>query len=102
MIDGYYTNNPCRESLIYIDTQVEQAILNNVTIFAIGLGADLDVTTFNVSGVPGWADGSYTGMDLLERIAESTNGQAYHAPTTEELEEIFYWIAEAIFIRIIR
>jgi hypothetical protein len=102
VIDGYYTNNPCRESLIYIDTQVEQAILNNVTIFAIGLGADLDVTTFDVSGVPGWADGSFTGMDLLERIAESTNGQAYHAPTTEELEEIFYWIAEAIFIRIIR
>jgi hypothetical protein len=102
IIGGSYTNDPCRESLIYIDTQIEQAILNNVTIFTIGLGADLDTRTFPVAGVPGWADGNYSGMDILERIAEGTNGQAYHAPSTEELEEIFAWIAEAIFIRIIR
>jgi hypothetical protein len=102
IIGGSYTNDPCRESLIYIDTQIEQAILNNVTIFTIGLGADLDTRTFPVAGVPGWADANYSGMDILERIAEGTNGQAYHAPSTEELEEIFAWIAEAIFIRIIR
>jgi hypothetical protein len=81
---------------------VRQANLNNVTIFTIGLGADLDTRTFTVSGVPGWADGNYSGMDILERIADGTNGQAYHAPSTEELEEIFAWIAEAIFIRITR
>ncbi len=96
------TNDPCRESLMYIDAQIEQAILNNVTIFTIGLGAQLDVNTFSVASTPGWADGNYTAMDLLERIAERTNGQAYLAPTSEELQEIFSWIAEAIFIRIIR
>jgi hypothetical protein len=87
---------------MYIDAQTEQAILNNVTIFTIGLGAQLDVNTFAVASTPGWADGNYTAMDLLERIAERTNGQAYLAPTSEELQEIFSWIAEAIFIRIIR
>lgn len=96
------TNDPCRESLIYIDTQIEQAILKNVTIFTIGLGADLDTNTFSVSSTPGWTDGNYTAMDLLGRIAERTNGQAYLAPTSEELQEIFAWIAEAIFIRITR
>jgi hypothetical protein len=96
------SSNPCRQTLEYIDAQVRQANLNNVTIFTIGLGADLDTRTFTVSGVPGWADGNYSGMDILERIADGTNGQAYHAPSTEELEEIFAWIAEAIFIRITR
>jgi hypothetical protein len=96
------SSNPCRYTLEYIDAQVRQANLSNVTIFTIGLGADLDTRTFSVSGTPGWADGNYSGMDILERIAEGTNGQAYHAPTTDELEQIFSWIAEAIFLRIVR
>jgi hypothetical protein len=97
-----YTNDPCLESLVYIDTQVAKALEQNVTIFTIGLGEDLNTTTFPVEGVPDWVDGNYSGMDLLERIAEGTNGLAYHAPTTAELEEIFAWIAEAIFLRITR
>jgi hypothetical protein len=41
-------------------------------------------------------------MYVLERIANSTGGAAYHAPTTDELDEIFGWIADAIFIRLTR
>lgn len=99
---GLSGNVPCSQSLIYIDEQIEAANAQNVVIFTIGLGDAVDSNTFEVSGVSGWTDGDYSGMDILERIAQGTNGQAYHAPTTEELDEIFAWIAEAIFIRIIR
>ncbi len=95
-------NVPCKESLEYIDAMIENAIEQNVTIFTIGLG-DVVTDTFDATMADGegWT-ATYSGMDLLERIATGTNGQAYHAPTTEELEEIFGWIAEAIFIRITR
>jgi hypothetical protein len=99
---GPYTNNPCDKTLEFIDAMIQEALEQNVVIFTIGLGSDLDTQTFEVSGVSGWVDGDYSGMDILERIASGTNGQAYHAPTTEELEVIFAWIAEAIFIRIVR
>jgi hypothetical protein len=100
---GGNTNNPCPETLYYIDAQIQEAIEQNVVIFAIGLGEDLNTRTFEVlPGVTGWPAGDYSGMDILEHIADGTNGQAYHAPTTEELEDIFAWIAEAIFIRIVR
>ena len=100
-------NLPCEGSLDYIDAQIEAANAQNVTIFAIGLG-DAVTDTFDASVSAAYVDDygaaaeNFSGMDLLERIAGGTNGQAYHAPTTEELEEIFGWIAEAIFIRITR
>ena len=95
-------NLPCEESLEYIDAMIENAIEQNVTIFTIGLGdAVTDTFDATVADGAGWTT-AYSGMDLLERIANGTNGQAYHAPTTEELEVIFGWIAEAIFIRITR
>jgi hypothetical protein len=47
-----------------------------------------------------YGDPNYNGQKLLERIAQRTGGEAYFAPTTEELEAIFEWIAEAIFVRL--
>jgi hypothetical protein len=86
--------------LEYIDIQTQEARRENVTIFAIGLGSTLDTDTFNASSAYRPGTESYTGMDLLRRIAENTGGYAYHAPTSEELEQIFDWIAEAIFVRL--
>jgi Mg-chelatase subunit ChlD len=89
------TGMPCPETFTWIDQQIEYATQENVTVFTIGLGNSLKDTTFSAYGDP-----NYTGQKLLERIAEETGGTAYHAPTTEELEQIFEWIAEAIFVRL--
>ena len=86
---------PCTETLDYIDAQIDYANSQNATIFAIGLGNDLVDVTFNAYGDP-----SFNGLKLLERIAHNTGGEAYFAPTTDELEQIFEWIAEAIFVRL--
>jgi hypothetical protein len=94
--------NPCTSALEYIELQIEAANEQNVTIFTIGLGEDLDALTFDGSAVYGPGTENISGMYILERIANSTGGAAYHAPTTEELEEIFQWIADAIFIRLTR
>ena len=74
---------------------IAEAQDQNVIIFTIGLGSDVVNDTFSAYGDP-----NYTGMKLMERIATLTNGQSYFAPTSEELEEIFEWIAEAIFVRL--
>lgn len=79
----------------YINAMIDLARAQNVTIFTIGLGDDVVNSSYYMYG-----DSSYTGMKLLQRIAMMTTGQAYHAPTTEELEQIFEWIAEAIFVRL--
>jgi hypothetical protein len=89
------TGMPCPETFTWIDQQIEYAIRENVTIFTIGLGKSLTETTFSAYGDP-----SFTGQKLLEYIAEETGGSAYFAPTTEELEQIFEWIADAIFVRL--
>ena len=86
---------PCQATLDYIDQQIANANSQNVTIFAIGVGNALTDTTFNAYGDP-----NYNGQKLLEHIAQETGGTAYFAPTTEELEQIFEWIAEAIFVRL--
>jgi hypothetical protein len=86
---------PCQATLDYIDQQIERAINQNVAIFAIGVGNALTDITFSAYGDP-----NYNGQKLLEHIAEETGGSAYIAPTTEELEQIFEWIAEAIFVRL--
>jgi hypothetical protein len=91
---------PCRQTLEYIEVQSLEAAKQNVTIFTIGLGYNLDVETFDASPAYGPGTENFTGMDLLRRIAENTGGYAYHAPTSEELQNIFEWIAEAIFVRL--
>jgi hypothetical protein len=86
---------PCPETFTWIDQQIDYAISGNVTIFTIGLGKAMTDVTFSAYGDP-----NYNGQKLLERIAQDTGGSAYFAPTTEELEQIFEWIAEAIFVRL--
>lgn len=78
-----------------VDQMIAEAQDQNVIIFTIGLGSDVIEDEFTAYG-----DSHYTGMKLLERIATLTTGQSYFAPTSEELEEIFQWIAEAIFVRL--
>jgi hypothetical protein len=94
------TNDPCQQALEYIDAQILEAQQQNVTIFTIGLGEDLNTRTFDASSAYGPGTENYSGMDVLERISRSTGGTAYHAPTSEELIQIFEWIAEAIFVRL--
>ena len=86
---------PCPETFIWIDEQIDDANEENVTIFTIGLGNAITDVTFSAYGDP-----NYNGQKLLEHIAQETGGSAYLAPTTEELEQIFEWIAEAIFVRL--
>ena len=88
---------PCPETLIWIDEQIDYANSQNATIFTIGLGNALTDVTFSAYGDP-----NYNGQKLMERIAQKTGGEAYHAPTTEELEAIFEWIADSIFVRLKR
>jgi hypothetical protein len=92
--------DPCEHALKYIEYQIEQANAQNVTIFTIGLGDDLNTMTFDGSAVYGPGTENISGMYVLERIASQTGGAAYHAPTTDELGDIFQWIADAIFIRL--
>ncbi len=87
--------NPDPETLDYIDEQIEFANNQNVTIFTIGLGNAMIDVPFDAYGDP-----NANGMVILERIASATGGEAYHAPTTEELQRIFEWIADAIFVRL--
>ncbi len=94
------SNDPCSAAVDYVRAMIEDAQANNITFFTIGLGDQLVTKTFTLSLYTPPVSDSYTGMDVLEWIAEDTHGQAYHAPTTEELEEIFEWIAEAIFVRL--
>lgn len=89
---------PCRRTLEFIKAQTGEAQRQNVTIFAIGLGEFLDTETFDCFGV--YTPCPMTGMDLLNNIADSTGGEAYLAPTSDDLEEIFEWIAQAIFVRL--
>jgi hypothetical protein len=42
----------------------------------------------------------FEGQDILRQIASETGGEAYYAPTTEQLQEAFEAIAEAIFVRL--
>jgi hypothetical protein len=95
--EGHSVNQPDPDgpTLDYIDDQIDFANTQNVTIFAIGLGEAMINQTFLAYGDP-----NANGMTILERIASATGGEAYHAPTTEELEQIFEWIAEAIFVRL--
>ena len=96
--DGsHYLGRSCSASscVTCVDEMIEEAQIQNVTIFTIGLGYDVVNTEFYAYG-----DSHYTGMKLMDRIAHMTNGQSYFAPTTEELEEIFEWIADAIFVRL--
>jgi len=86
---------PCPEVFPWIDQQIDYANSENVTIFTIGLGKAMTDVTFSAYGDP-----NYNGQKLLERISDDTGGTAYFAPTTEELEQIFEWIAEAIFVRL--
>ncbi len=92
---GSYGGTACSRCLGYVDAMITEAQIQNVTIFTIGLGSDVINQTFSAYG-----DSYYTGMKLMERIASLTNGQAYFSPTTEELEEIFEWIADSIFVRL--
>jgi hypothetical protein len=89
------TGMPCPETFTWIDKQIDYAIRENVTIYTIGLGDSLTNVTFSAYGDP-----NFTGQKLLERIAEKTGGTAYFAPTTAELEQIFEWIADSIFVRL--
>jgi hypothetical protein len=86
---------PCAQVWPWIDQQIDYAVSENVTIFTIGLGEAMTDITFSAYGDP-----NFNGQKLLERIAQETGGTAYFAPTTEELEQVFEWIAEAIFVRL--
>lgn len=86
---------PCPQVFPWIDEQIDYANSENVTVFTIGLGNAMTDVIFSAYG-----DSNYNGQKLLERIAQQTGGSAYFAPTTEELEQIFEWIAEAIFVRL--
>ncbi len=86
---------PCPQTFNYIDEQIAYANSQNVTVFTIGLGNAMQDVTFSAYGDP-----NFNGQKLLERIAQRTGGQAYYAPTPEELGVIFKWIAEAIFVRL--
>jgi hypothetical protein len=92
---GCGSSMPCTETLTWIDQQIDYANSQNVTIFTIGLGNAMTDVTFYAFGDP-----NFNGQKLLERIALQTGGESYFAPTTEELEQIFEWIAEAIFVRL--
>lgn len=106
------TDLPCPETLRFIEDWTAEAYRANVTIFTIGLGdqiGDLDMAAdpgqvFNNPGVfPEVIPPSKTqinGAILLDAIATSTDGTFYHARTPEELDQIFRWIAEAIFVRL--
>ncbi len=96
--DGsHYLGQSCSPSscVTCVDEMITEAQIQNVTVFTIGLGYDVVDEEFTAYG-----DSHYTGMKLMERIAHLTNGQSYFAPTSEELEEIFEWIADAIFVRL--
>lgn len=86
---------PCAGTFTWIEEQIDYAKRSNVTIFTIGLGSAMTDVTFSAYGDP-----NYNGQKMLERIAEETDGSAYFAPTTAELEEIFEWITEEIFVRL--
>jgi hypothetical protein len=92
---GCGSSLPCPETFTWIDQQIDYANIQNVTIFTIGLGNALTDVTFDAYGDP-----NFNGQKLLERIAMQTGGESYFAPTTEELGQIFEWIAEAIFVRL--
>jgi hypothetical protein len=83
-------------TLDYIDEQIEFANNQNVAVFTIGLGSPM---LFH-PGLPAFDVPDANGMDILQHIASETGGEAYHAPTTQELHQIFEWIAEAIFVRL--
>lgn len=87
--------NPCQQTLDYIEEQIAYANSQNVFIYTIGLGNAMTDVEFFAYGDP-----HFTGQKLIEHISDSTGGEAYYAPTTSELEEIFEWIAEAIFVRL--
>jgi len=88
---------PCPQTFTWIDEQIDYANSQNVIIFTIGLGNAMTDVTFSAYGDP-----NYNGQKLLERISQKTGGEAYFAPTTAELEAIFEWIADAIFVRLKR
>jgi hypothetical protein len=93
--EGHSVNqpDPDQATLDYIQVQIDFAIEQNVVIYVIGLGEAM-LDNFSVGG------SDMNGMDILIHIASETGGQAYHAPTTAELEQIFEWIAESIFVRL--
>jgi hypothetical protein len=92
---GCGSSMPCPQTFTWIDQQIDYANSQNVTIFTIGLGNAMTDVTFNAYGDP-----YFNGQKLLERIALQTGGESYFAPTTEQLAQIFEWIAEAIFVRL--
>lgn len=87
--------DPDQDTLDYIDEQIEFAKSQNIAVFAIGLGNAMITETFYAYGNP-----DANGMTILERITSETGGVAFHAPTTAELQQIFEFIAEAIFVRL--
>jgi hypothetical protein len=96
-----YEPDPDQKTLNYIADQIDFANEQNVTVFAIGLGEAM-LDDFTEEALPLTLNGEemLKGMDILRQIASDTGGDAYHAPTTAELEDIFGWIAEAIFVRL--
>jgi hypothetical protein len=85
----------CNGCYDIVAAMIERARRENVTIFTIGVGEAVHTTTWSVDGQP-----TRTAENLLEEIANNTTGQYFYAPTSDTLEEIFEWIAEAIFVRL--
>jgi len=62
-------------STVSLATVTQRAVQNNVIIYTIGLGSQLD-------------------LNALTSLAQTTGGQYYHASKADELAEIFKTIAE--------
>lgn len=72
---------------------IEKAVNQNVTVYTIGLGTKMEQN---------WTadEVTKTAGALLAEIAHGTTGEYFYAEDTTELDEIFEWIAEAIFVRL--
>lgn len=101
--EGHSVNqpDPDQNTLNYIADQIDFANEQNVTVFTIGLGEAM-LDNFSEEALPLTLNGTgmLKGQDILRQIASDTGGETYHAPTTDELQQIFESIAEAIFVRL--
>jgi len=75
------TPNP--EALAHIDDAVAWARANSIIIFTISLGGQADPVM------------------MEENIADPTGGVHHHADTTDDLEDIFFEIAQHLFLRLV-
>lgn len=82
-------------SLHTFDEALDQALRNEVTVFAIGLGEHLHDCVFSLLPVlPGEECPGQTQGEILTRLAESTGGRALFSPSPGKLSRAYQEVAE--------